>query len=627
MMHVFFLTLAMAATVALALNERDVSDFLDSDAILKSRIWFQTCYVNEYDETRPKGGQFVIYRINRVSLDAKAGIAEEYVLPLVEYLSAVVPRQQEIARSECMGSCGYECHFRPESDECGYCSEFCSYLTNMKNNGYVDAAEFSTCKLIDESGPLYAGPMCSDSGEQIKIGVFEDPQCLVPDRTKQIDDYLKDDDGKRLKLSYNLLEQVYKNDIPTYITNFQDRGIYCEDPILCGFLFYNPARCETRYGPTLPTMTEEQERNQKEICAIIETAKNGELPSPEETAKDEETTNDLVGMGFKIETYTYTSLLNDLPSESFRIARPSSSIPLYLREVSVFFESCKVIQDFDKTNTKDAIFNQDFDKTNTKDGQYVIFNVCRTSHNDDPKFGCRDEKCMKKNIVPLEDYLSAVVLHQVATEALFCSECSWCRYHSQEGFVFTEFCSSCSKICSDFGGWEDANADEDNLSWYLKGREDIGYVDAIKFSRCQMIDGESSMPLFAGPVCSGDNGSAIAIGVFKDSECTIPDPTKKVDDYLKDGLKMSYDMLERIYENQNGNFHIFEQERSHRGVSCMSTYTFDVNDACTTLSNKFIPCKGLDVCAGEEKESRAYDKKSDLSIERRQSQKKEEIVP
>ena len=131
-------------------------------------------------------------------------------------------------------------------------------MKNMKNNGYVDATEFSTCKLIDESGPLYAGPMCSDSGEQIRIGVFEDPQCIVRDRTKQIDDYLKDDDGKGLKLSYNLFERVYKNDIPSYPVNLSYNGIYCDEPILCGSLFYNSVRCETRHGLMLPTMTEEE---------------------------------------------------------------------------------------------------------------------------------------------------------------------------------------------------------------------------------------------------------------------------------------------------------------------------------------------------------------------------------
>ena len=568
MIYVYFLTLAMAATVTLALDSRDVSDFLDSYPIIKSRIWFQTCKVDKgyklFDETRSKDGQFVVYRINRISYDLNNGLAEEYVLPLEEYLSALIPRQQEKIRNGCL-DCGYTCHFRPQSDECSYCSETCSYIKKMKSNGYVDATDFSTCKLIDKSGHLYAGPMCSNSGSEIRIGVFEDPQCTVPDPTKQVDDYLKDDDGKRLKLSYKLFELVYQNHHPAYLVNTEYNGIYCDDPILCGSLFNNKFRCETRYGDLLSPMTEEEKREQECVCSFIKTLKNGEIP---ETTKDKKAANGLVDMGFTIESHSYAAALNHLPTQSIKIEHRGDKNGVgVLPKLSIFFKSCRATQDFDKSKSKD--------------GQFVIFRVCRTSQNADPTFwcGCRDDN--PDFVMPLEDYLAAVVPHQIETEAKFCYECQWCINTPLEG-IFTDFCKSCSNICSHFDQMEDGiYTGDDVIPSYLQEMENIGYVDAIKFSHCQMINDD----LFAGPVCSGDNGSAISVGVFKDSECTIPDLNKQVDDYLENGLKMTYDMLERIYGNHNGNFHIFDSERSHRGISCMSNL-FEANDACLSLASK-----------------------------------------
>ena len=63
----------------------------------------------------------------------------------------------------------------------------------------------------DGKAGLYAGPMCASSGSKIKIGVFTDEDCNVPDSDKDVDDYLMDGDGVSMKLSHALLKTVYSS--------------------------------------------------------------------------------------------------------------------------------------------------------------------------------------------------------------------------------------------------------------------------------------------------------------------------------------------------------------------------------------------------------------------------------
>jgi len=90
-------------------------------------------------------------------------------------------------------------------------------IENMEDNGYIDATEFLECQMVydpedDGKGALYAGPMCASNGSKIKIGLFTDEECNVPDSDKDVDDYLMDGDGVSMKLSHALLKTVYSSD-------------------------------------------------------------------------------------------------------------------------------------------------------------------------------------------------------------------------------------------------------------------------------------------------------------------------------------------------------------------------------------------------------------------------------
>ena len=163
----------------------------------------------------------------------------EYIVDLESYLEATVEYHQ--AEQEDMCDACQECgnwENQQQADEngqnnqndgerrlqnngnyvdCDSCYDECMKIENMEENGYVEATEFLDCQMIydpedDGKAALYAGPMCASGGAHIKIGVFEDEECNIPDADKDVDDYLMDGDGVSMKLSHALLKKTYSSD-------------------------------------------------------------------------------------------------------------------------------------------------------------------------------------------------------------------------------------------------------------------------------------------------------------------------------------------------------------------------------------------------------------------------------
>mmetsp|Transcript_10762 Transcript_10762/g.12180 ORF Transcript_10762/g.12180 Transcript_10762/m.12180 type:complete len:428 (-) Transcript_10762:217-1500(-) len=187
--------------------------------------------------------RFVIFRLcPSDDCDSCSDDFGEYIVDLEEYLEATVEYQQEMQENMCNAcqNCGnYEENEANDQDDdenrrllsvlanrkledyysvdCDSCYDECMKIENMEDNGYIDATEFLECQMIydpedDGKAGLYAGPMCASNGSKIKIGVFTDEDCNVPDYDKDVDDYLMDDDGVSMKLSHALLKTVYSSD-------------------------------------------------------------------------------------------------------------------------------------------------------------------------------------------------------------------------------------------------------------------------------------------------------------------------------------------------------------------------------------------------------------------------------
>jgi hypothetical protein len=157
--------------------------------------------------------------------------------------------------------------------DCTTCLDECSKIANMQGNGYLDATTFLECKMIydpedDNKEALYAGPVCVNGGNKIKIGVFSDADCLFLDSNKEVDDYLVDGNENSMKLSHALLKSTYLDTCisclePDYVdddenenadeqNNEDQKGNDKDDGDkvieMCETLYDESAKCEASHG-------------------------------------------------------------------------------------------------------------------------------------------------------------------------------------------------------------------------------------------------------------------------------------------------------------------------------------------------------------------------------------------
>ena len=240
---------------AVATNQQEHRSLFVPD-IAGYDILFQSCKTFEdYDDTHKQSSsqrQFVIFRLCIPPMDGffpgdcnyEYG---EYAVRLEDYLAEVAPYKKEMQKKDCEQCLDFCTQNNPHNvveaftEMCSECLDECSNIDNMEANGYIDATEFARCQMIydpptDDTGPFYAGPICDgEDGSKIKIGVFDDPQCTIPDPTKRVEDYVTDENGYGMKLSFHLLRTVYED----------TQGISCRNKELCDILYSKSDKCET----------------------------------------------------------------------------------------------------------------------------------------------------------------------------------------------------------------------------------------------------------------------------------------------------------------------------------------------------------------------------------------------
>jgi len=252
---------------------------------------FEQCqFVKAYDDELAENDEsstvlatkrFVIFRLcPSDECDSCSYNFGEYIVDLEEYLEATVQYQQEMQEEMC-NAC-QECGNWEQNEEndqqdqdgrrrlqqnydvdCDSCYDECMKIENMEENGYIDATEFLDCQMIydpedDGKNALYAGPMCASGGSKIKIGVFYDEECNLPDSDKDVDDYLMDGDGASMKLSHALLKTVYSSDCVSCLMPQEEEenddnnnnGEEEEPEVLemCEQLYEASAKCEKTNG-------------------------------------------------------------------------------------------------------------------------------------------------------------------------------------------------------------------------------------------------------------------------------------------------------------------------------------------------------------------------------------------
>jgi len=153
-----------------------------------------------------------------------------FELPLEQYTSIITSFHMENDKQMCDAS--QSCQ-TPEGledsvmlERFGYgCEEsefICEKIQNMNDNGYMEAAEFISCKEMyrgnDENNNnivVYAAAICASSGHKIKIGGFLEKDCSHFNPSVNVDNYLFDPNGYRMKLSYATLKKSFRANMCT----------------------------------------------------------------------------------------------------------------------------------------------------------------------------------------------------------------------------------------------------------------------------------------------------------------------------------------------------------------------------------------------------------------------------
>lgn len=254
--------------------EQDYPVDISSYSVKFQKCQFVKSYSDEMAENEEFGSVLATQRfaVFRLCPDGACSTCDynygEYLLDLDIYLQTTVGYFQDYQQEMCnnCNECGQNQNqanrkLQQYQADCNTCYDECQKIENMQENGYYDATDFLECQMIydpedDSLDQLYAAPICASQGQKIKIGVFTDADCMIYDSTKDVDDYLKSDEGYQMKLSHALLKMTY-----------QDTCISCKEPQewdennegndqqdadevneLCEDLYNYAAKCEVSHG-------------------------------------------------------------------------------------------------------------------------------------------------------------------------------------------------------------------------------------------------------------------------------------------------------------------------------------------------------------------------------------------
>lgn len=230
---------------------------------------------------------------------------DDYLEQAVEYRM----NEQEEYCEECQDTCNYQGDDAAEADgddgaaeeeeqgddaggrkladaiDCDTCSKSCSKIDQMEDNFYLDATNFVNCQEIQEgnddgASALYAGPICASNGYKIKIGVFTDEDCLFLDSSKNVEDYLNDENGNEMKLSHALLKTTYdSSDCISCLDDAGDDDGAAETKEVCEDLYEAAGKCEKTHGFSSGMYAnnyyDNQQDNEELVCDYISSITSG----------------------------------------------------------------------------------------------------------------------------------------------------------------------------------------------------------------------------------------------------------------------------------------------------------------------------------------------------------------
>lgn len=244
---------------------------------------FDRCqYVKMYDDEMAQDEEsesplavrhFAVYRLcpSDSCQNCDGGVFGRYVTELDQYLQYTVAEEQTILEYMC-NNCQEQCD--EYGQNCSGCGKICYHLQNLAANGYIDAANYIQCQMLeinngndagdanqngqarfledqnDEQLELYIGPRCSNDGSKVLLGLFTDADCLEPYTEAEPEDFLNG------RLSYHTMTHASSND-GTYClscmenndnANEEDQADGDNVNEMCERIYDESAKCESKYG-------------------------------------------------------------------------------------------------------------------------------------------------------------------------------------------------------------------------------------------------------------------------------------------------------------------------------------------------------------------------------------------
>jgi len=262
--------------------------------------------------------RFVIFRLCPSSYCSSCNQGYgEYAIDMNDYLEYTVEYRQDEQEEMCE-TCNENCYYEAADDgaaeeedgededaeeeeendggrrlsynmDCDTCVTACQKIDNMEANYYIDATTFINCQQIQEEDDyynkeaLYAGPMCASQGSKIKIGVFTDEDCMYLDSSKDVEDYLADEDGNQFKVSHALLKTVYdESECIDCLADKDGDDDAAEDEVkdVCANLYASAGKCESVHGfvgisSDYYDEASNQVSNENLVCEFIDSLKSG----------------------------------------------------------------------------------------------------------------------------------------------------------------------------------------------------------------------------------------------------------------------------------------------------------------------------------------------------------------
>mmetsp|Transcript_31263 Transcript_31263/g.38197 ORF Transcript_31263/g.38197 Transcript_31263/m.38197 type:complete len:396 (+) Transcript_31263:1-1188(+) len=243
-----------------------------------------------------------------------------------------------------------------------------------------------------------------------------------------------------------------------------------------------------------------------------------------------------------------------------------------LSPYSIKYVKCQFVKAYD-----DEMAENEEAGTVLMTNRFVIFRLC-------PSSSCAYN--YGEYLIDMETYLESAVQYQQEQQENMCGYCEEVcanddanrRLRRLEDDLKVD-CDTCVSECED-----------------IENMEENGYMDASNFIECQQVgEDDDGTQYFAGARC-GSDGEKITIGIFNDEQCSTPDSSASLSNYLE-GAELNYDILKAIYNQEASisciqeDWEVPEDDDGNGNQNQDEEEEVEINEMCRELYDGAAKCE------------------------------------